>query len=111
MRALNQTLSSRNVFGAILGRTTWTNLVSPEHWSDTVPKRLKQALDQPAAQSTRDQILRDAEVRERTGLSRTTRWRLVKAKRFPAPVKLTEHAVGWRESEIAVWLASRERAA
>src|SRR3954467_3428739 len=54
--------------------------------------------------------LRDAEVRNRTGLSRTTRWRLVRAGKFPKPVRLTEHAIGWRESAIEEWLASREAA-
>jgi prophage regulatory protein len=55
-----------------------------------------------------DRILRDAEVRTLTGLSRTTRWRLIRAKKFPAPVKLTDFAVGWRESAIVGWLSSRE---
>jgi prophage regulatory protein len=59
----------------------------------------------------RDRILRDQEVRDCTGLSRTTRWRLIKADKFPKPVKLTEHAIGWRESSIDEWLASREQAA
>jgi len=59
------------------------------------------------AQSTVDRILRDAEVRERSGLSRTTRWRLIREGKFPAAVKLTDHAVGWRESDIDAWLATR----
>jgi prophage regulatory protein len=63
-----------------------------------------------ALQGCRDRILRDAEVRNRTGLSRTTRWRLVRAGKFPKPVRLTEHAIGWRESAIEEWLASREAA-
>jgi prophage regulatory protein len=63
-----------------------------------------------AAQSRRDRILRDAEVGERTGLSRTTRWRLIKAGKFPAPIRLTEHARGTRESAVDAWIASREDA-
>lgn len=58
-------------------------------------------------QSVRDRILRDAEVRERTGLSRTTRWRLIRKGRFPASVPISDHAVGWRESEIEAWIAAR----
>ena len=49
-----------------------------------------------------DRILRDAEVGERTGMSRSTRWRLVKRNEFPSPVKLTGSTVGWRASEIKV---------
>ena len=63
-----------------------------------------------ADESRRDRILRDEEVRSRTGLSRTTRWRLIRDGKFPKPVKLTEHAIGWRESAIEAWLASREAA-
>ena len=49
-----------------------------------------------------DRILRDAEVGSLTKLSRTTRWRLTRERKFPAPVKLppTGSAVGWRESDI-----------
>jgi prophage regulatory protein len=68
-------------------------------------------IDRRQRQSAHDRILRDEEVRDRTGLSRTTRWRLIKAEKFPKPVKLTEHAIGWRESSINEWLASREQAA
>jgi prophage regulatory protein len=61
-----------------------------------------------ALPSPPDRILREDEVRDRTGLSRTTRWRLIRTEKFPKPVKLTEHAIGWRESSIEAWLASRE---
>ena len=59
-------------------------------------------------QSEEDRILREAEVGERTGLSRTTRWRLIHAGKFPASVKLTDGgAVGWLESEIVAWQRAR----
>jgi prophage regulatory protein len=70
----------------------------------------QQAQDRRNRQSVHDRILRDDEVRERTGLSRTTRWRLIKADKFPKPVKITDHAIGWRESSIDEWLASRQAA-
>ena len=73
-------------------------------------ERLRQEIRRRQVQSIHDRILRDDEVRERTGISRTTRWRLIKAEKFPKPVKLTEHAIGWRESSIEAWLASREAA-
>ena len=73
-------------------------------------ERLRQEIRRRQVQSIHDRILRDDEVRERTGISRTTRWRLIKAEKFPKPVKLTEHAIGWRKSSIEAWLASREAA-
>ncbi len=55
-------------------------------------------------------LLRLREVRARTGLSRSTIYRLAAEGRFPAPVKLTEHASAWREDELAAWIESRPRA-
>jgi prophage regulatory protein len=57
-----------------------------------------------------DRILREAEVRARTGLSRTTRWRLIRSKEFPMPVGISRRAVGWRETEIQAWVESRSQA-
>jgi prophage regulatory protein len=56
-----------------------------------------------------DRIIRESEVRNRTGLSRTTRWRLIQRKKFPAPVSISDYAVGWRESEIQAWIEGRMR--
>ncbi len=52
-----------------------------------------------------DRILREPEVKRVTGLSRTTRWRQIKAGTFPKPVEPTPGTVGWYESVIARWLA------
>ncbi len=55
-----------------------------------------------------DRILRKPETIRIAGLSDTTIWRKVKAGTFPAPVKLTERLVGWRESDIKAWLDARQ---
>ena len=55
------------------------------------------------------QMLRPPEVMARTGLSRTTIWRRVRAGSFPAPVQLGENSIGWPESEIAIWIENRPR--
>jgi prophage regulatory protein len=68
----------------------------------------QQESDRRSAQSGRDRILRDSEVRERTGLSRTTRWRLIRKGTFPQPVLITERAIGWRETDIQLWIDERE---
>lgn len=57
-----------------------------------------------------DRILRFHEVARLVGLGRTTIYAGIKAGTFPAPVKLSAHAVGWRSSTIAAWIASREAA-
>ena len=50
-------------------------------------------------------LLREAKVRELTGLSRTTRWRLERDGRFPQRVQLGPRCVGWVEGEVRAWLA------
>jgi prophage regulatory protein len=58
-----------------------------------------------------ERLVRWPEVKQRTGLSRTTTWRMIRNKTFPAPIKLTDHAVGWRQSDLDAWIASRRSAA
>ncbi len=52
-------------------------------------------------------MLRQREVQKRTGLSRSTIWRMERAGQFPKSIKLGNRAVGWRESEIEKWVVSR----
>ncbi|WP_367256186.1 helix-turn-helix transcriptional regulator [Pseudomonas sp. stari2] len=52
-----------------------------------------------------DRYLKEAEVLNVTSLSHATLWREVKAKRFPAQVRISPGRVGWRASEIASWQA------
>ena len=59
-----------------------------------------------------DRILRIAEVLETTGLSRSSLHRRVNDGTFPAPIRLggdNSRAVGWLQSEIDEWTASRPR--
>ena len=52
------------------------------------------------------QMLRAPEVTARTGLSRVTIWRRVRAGTFPPPVELGTNSIGWPEAEITAWLDS-----
>ena len=45
------------------------------------------------------------------GLSRTTLWRMVRAKTFPAPLNFGTQSVGWKKNEVEKWLKARLRAA
>jgi prophage regulatory protein len=52
-------------------------------------------------------LLRRAAVERMTGLSRSSIYRLVAARAFPNPVRLSAHAVAWIESEIEQWIFER----
>lgn len=51
-------------------------------------------------------ILRLPEVRNRTGLSRSTIYLKISKGIFPPPISLGDRAVGWIEAEIAEWLTN-----
>jgi predicted DNA-binding transcriptional regulator AlpA len=55
-----------------------------------------------------DSILRFPSVRQATGLSRTTIWRLEGAGDFPTRRKIAASAVGWLRSEVEAWIAERK---
>lgn len=52
-------------------------------------------------------IIRLPEVKNLTGLSRSTLYAMIADGMFPKPVRLGKRAVGWPESVIAEWLISR----
>lgn len=55
-------------------------------------------------------ILRLKEVREMTGLSRSTIYLEISKGKFPKQVKLTgSHSVGWYEDAVIEWVESRQQ--
>lgn len=52
-------------------------------------------------------LLRLPAVCERTGLSRSTIWRLERLGRFPRRRRLSANIVAWLETEVAGWIESR----
>ena len=57
----------------------------------------------------RDVLLTRPEVERRTGLSRSTLYRKMREGTFPVPLKVSERAVRWRESDIRAYVDSRPR--
>jgi prophage regulatory protein len=56
-----------------------------------------------------ESLLRLPELRARIGLGRSTIYRLVAAKQFPAPVKLSPQTIAWKASDVDAWIAARPR--
>lgn len=55
-----------------------------------------------------NEIIRPRNLPTETGLSKTTIWRLERAGDFPARIRLSAGAVGYRRSEVKAWLESRQ---
>ena len=56
-----------------------------------------------------DRLIRLTEVMDLTGLSRSTLYRKKRAGSFPESVELGERVVGWWQSEVLEWMASRPK--
>lgn len=54
-------------------------------------------------------ILRLPDVKEKTGLSRSSIYSYIKGGMFPRPVSLGARAVGFIESEINEWIEQRSK--
>jgi prophage regulatory protein len=52
-------------------------------------------------------LLRFPAVRERTGLSRSTIWRLEREGDFPKHRRISANAVAWVEDEVLSWIQSK----
>ena len=55
----------------------------------------------------KERVLRLADVKLRTSLSRSTIYRLINRELFPKPRLLGLRSVGWIESDIDSWIISR----
>ena len=56
-----------------------------------------------------DRLLTRAEVERRTGLARSSIYRMMRAGQFPEPYRVGPKSVRWRESEIALWINSLQK--
>ena len=54
-----------------------------------------------------ERVLSRREVAALLGVSIPTLWRLVRAKKFPPPIRISPGRVGWLASTVRRWLADR----
>ncbi len=52
-------------------------------------------------------ILRQKEVLEMLKVDRSTLYRWIQNKRFPAPKKIGPRAIGWPERKVKAWMDAR----
>lgn len=51
-----------------------------------------------------DKLLSFPQVKDLTGLSRTTIWRYEQSNHFPQHITLSKRCIRWRESEVMAWM-------
>ena len=59
----------------------------------------------------REYLIRLPEVKQRTGLSRSTIYAKLAKNEFPKSIPLGERAIAWRQSDIDQWIDERIEAA
>lgn len=64
-------------------------------------------IDQTIAPVLPLRVIRLPEVRQRTGLSRSSIYRLMAEANFPQSCKLGERIIAWVEADIDRWLAEK----
>lgn len=62
------------------------------------------------ARTATDRLLTRAEVERLVGLRRSAIYSLMRAGKFPLPLKISGNAVRWRLSEIEAWIDALPRA-
>ena len=63
-------------------------------------------MEKPALTAPR-RFLKSEEVKQRTSLSRSTRWRRIKERKFPAPIRISTGRVAWLEADIEAWISQQ----
>ncbi len=79
-----------------------------KRWEVGLDPNNNSATPMPAAVPKED-MLRLPSVLQRTGLSRSTLYDLIKKGRFPKPFKISERSSGWRLVDIEEWLIGAGR--
>ena len=95
--------SHRSRLPAKANASHWVNPIEAEvantpHGKQSIP------LSEPTGGP---RLMRFPAVRSRTGLSRSTIWRLERAGAFPRHVRLSPNAVAWVEDEIVGWIRQK----
>lgn len=57
--------------------------------------------------SSSEKLLRLAEVKDRTGYSRSWIYKLIEQNRFPQPIKIGSRSIAFVEREVEEWINQR----
>lgn len=60
-----------------------------------------------ASEVLRTALLRRKQVEAQTGLARSTIYKMMASREFPASVRITGKSVAWASSDVDAWIATR----
>jgi prophage regulatory protein len=92
---------------SILKRSTAIKLPRLDAYAQFAMLQIDQPHATPPFRTEDVEFLRMPSVTRRTGLARSTIYRLIAEQSFPSPVKLAGRAVGWRRVDLDRWSESR----
>lgn len=69
------------------------------------PAQLEEPLQQPS--TIPNYLRRLPHLKQRTGLSRSSIYALIKLEQFPKPISIGKRAVAWLDSDIEKWICDR----
>jgi prophage regulatory protein len=79
-------------------------------WPFLADRKMQIPANQQSPFPLRERILRRADVEAKVGIKRTALYEAIHEYGFPEPIQIGPRAVGWRETEVDAWIASRPRA-
>ncbi len=68
---------------------------------------MKKQNDESSVPESGERLLRLNEIKRRTGLSRSSLWRLEQQGLFPRRCRISTKAVGWAESQVDAFIRRR----
>jgi prophage regulatory protein len=66
-------------------------------------------VSEPSPTPVRKRLLRLPQVKDATGLSRTTIYRKIASREFPGPIRISQRAIAWIEDYIMGWIVAQEK--
>ena len=80
---------------------------NPSTSAEQIPASMLGVVDYEDEGVELERFIREKECKARTGLSRTTRWRLEQEDKFPKRIQLTTNTVAWRLSDVLDWMQAK----
>jgi predicted DNA-binding transcriptional regulator AlpA len=104
---LNKKKSKAKIYFCVFLFLGEINITPTENKHEPVGVNMNNSVHKTPLANEFDRIVREAEREELTTISRTQAFQLEKINEFPKRIRLSNRSVGWKLSEILMWIATR----